>query len=1454
MRILRALLVAVLVSTTIVYAPATAVATDPPSGPVTIRMVTFENPYPPTGWSAGINPDPPGGITPTAWWTRASFSKRTGTYGLWCGGGIANWNTYPAGTSGRATLQLPELADYYSSDLEFYYTMPSRGAADSTSFRLRWMPISGNESLSYNFPYFGLSTGWTRSSWGLSDNRENILGNEVSLSRTSATLMWEFNDKVEGGSQTPTRGQGATLDDIVVTGYKYGPVRNLEAAVGASGMELSWDKSHRSVTNTALEDRPIVYHVWRKPSDNPSASWTHLTSAGALAGNNSVTYTDTTVAAGQAYIYRVIEYDTGGGYGESAYVTTGRIPVTDVTITGSVSPAVLAAGDPATYTYTVTNSGEIALDDMTVTDFFGEITEGVPASLAPGGSFQVNHVGYPIASNFVNTAYVTASSVTGSASDQVSVPIVVKHPSVTAAVEVDPDVVAAGDPATFTYTIANNGDTVLTDISVVDAYGSIGAGVIPSSLSPGGSFQLSRVGVTPASSVENTVSVSAFGELKTVYAEAAAKLEVTHPAVTVEASVDPTVTVEGDPVTYTYDVTNSGDTTLTTLALTDAYGPVTDGVPALLGPSESFSATRDRSPVASFTNNVTITALGTAKAVSHSDSVYLQVRPANPEIEVLASVSPSAIPEGNSATFTYAITNKGNVTLTDLAVTDYLGAISSGVPASLDPEGTFQLTRQVSPADTVNNTVTASGEFSGTPTNGQDSVVLTVTHPEISVSASPSSPTIYGGQNITFDYVIKNEGDVALSGLTLTDEWGAFADLPATLAAGASITRTRSVSPTVTMTNNVSVSGVGTGKTVNASDSATVTVTNPNIAVTAGADPSLIAAGDTTTYTYVVTNDGDVALTNLVVQDKDGQLALPQTSLAPGEGITVRRENVPRSETDTQTVTATGKGAVTQKVVSAQSSVKVTVTKPAVSAGVTANRTEIAQGSTVTFTYRIENPSGSEANPDEHVTLSGFAVSDSWGPVPGAVPPTLAPGEHFELTRIATPQTSGTNQVTVTAVGTGKTVSDSAVSSRYQVWHPSIGMRVTPSTRVVNAGKVANFDIILENTGDTPLKDVQVRADGANIGGGLALEAGEVMTQTHAMTPSVAATVQFQVVGTYGTGAPGFAGTVSASGQGSVEILEPRIAGADRISTAVALSKEMFAGPLPSDGHRAVVIATGYGYADALAAASLAGAVKGPLLLVRADSVPAPVADEIRRLAAAKAYIVGGSGVVSEGVRAYLSGTLGLTVERLAGANRYGTAAAVARKTKAIAGSPSRVFVATGGDFPDALAASSLAAELGEPIVLTKSTALSPEADALLRELRPSTVVVCGGTGAVSAGVASTLAGAAYGSPNVVRQGGVNRYDTARLLAEYGRSVIAPNGFDGVYLATGKNFPDALAGGVAAAAGEGWGPLMLTTPDKLVAQARDLIAGSDTAAYIAVVGGEGAVANAVLDEAVGLIR
>ena len=191
-----------------------------------------------------------------------------------------------------------------------------------------------------------------------------------------------------------------------------------------------------------------------------------------------------------------------------------------------------------------------------------------------------------------------------------------------------------------------------------------------------------------------------------------------------------------------------------------------------------------------------------------------------------------------------------------------------------------------------------------------------------------------------------------------------------------------------------------------------------------------------------------------------------------------------------------------------------------------------------------------------------------------------------------------------------------------------------------------------------------------------------------------------------------------------------RLAGPDRYSTAATISAATYPG-----GANSVYIGTGENWPDALALAAAAGANNAPLLLVTNSVIPSATRTELQRLNPSNIYVGGGSGVISDAVASQL-GAYG-TVTRLAGPDRYSTAATISAAT--YPGGANSVYIGTGENWPDALALAAAAGANNAPLLLTRKDAVpSPTANELAR-LDVSESFIGGGQGVISGHVQAQL-------------------------------------------------------------------------------------------------------------------
>lgn len=257
--------------------------------------------------------------------------------------------------------------------------------------------------------------------------------------------------------------------------------------------------------------------------------------------------------------------------------------------------------------------------------------------------------------------------------------------------------------------------------------------------------------------------------------------------------------------------------------------------------------------------------------------------------------------------------------------------------------------------------------------------------------------------------------------------------------------------------------------------------------------------------------------------------------------------------------------------------------------------------------------------------------------------------------------------------------------------------------------------------------------------------------------------------------------------------LASRTSGANRYATAAAISSAYFSKA------KNVVLCNGLNFPDALSAAPLAKALNAPLLLTAPGSLPTETLTEITRLGPTKIWVIGGKTVISDAIYTQLDATY--DVERIAGADRYATSAAVARKLESLLGATTvfRGFFARGDAFPDALAVGPVAAAANGPVMLVRTNDVPQPIAQAIDDLDITQGYVIGGTTVVSNKVMNDIKAleiANGGLGLIERWAGANRYETATTVADNALRWRWID-LDTVGFAVGTNFPDALGGGAA---------------------------------------------------------
>ena len=402
----------------------------------------------------------------------------------------------------------------------------------------------------------------------------------------------------------------------------------------------------------------------------------------------------------------------------------------------------------------------------------------------------------------------------------------------------------------------------------------------------------------------------------------------------------------GGDVTYNYLVINTGDVPLSDVTvIDDKCDPVTyfsgdTNADGMLDLTETWTFTCDATLTETTENYATATGYDGKTKVEAMDEATVTVADRMPDISVDKTPSVDTLPAGGGdVTYTYVVTNTGNVPLSNVTVDDNkcspVDYVSGDTNSNdmLDLTETWTFTCDATLTETTTNHAHATGYDGNTPVWGTDDATVTVLPaedaPAINVVKTPSVDSLpAGGGDVTYTYVVTNTGNVPLSNVAVSDDKCSPVDYVSgdtntndMLDLTESWTFTCDATLTETTTNTATATGQNGEQTVTDTDDATVPVAGlhdvdtPAISIVKTADPTTLpVGGGDVTYTYVVENTGNVPVFDVNVRDDNGTSAdtsddfdatCPKDTLAVGESMTCTADVEGITETTTNVATAT---------------------------------------------------------------------------------------------------------------------------------------------------------------------------------------------------------------------------------------------------------------------------------------------------------------------------------------------------------------------------------------------------------------------------------------------------------------------------------------------------------------------------------------------------------------------
>ena len=658
-------------------------------------------------------------------------------------------------------------------------------------------------------------------------------------------------------------------------------------------------------------------------------------------------------------------------------------------------------GETITYTFTVTNTGNVTVNGLVINDALLGVTDlaVTPATLAPGAIGTATAT-YTLTQSDINNGQITNTAIasgtspqgnpvqdtsgTSTTNDTPTVTTLPQNPAIalvkTAVFnDTNADTFAqVGETITYTFTVTNTGNVTVNGLVINDALlGVTNLAVTPATLAPGAvgtatatytltqsdinNGQITNTAIASGTSpqgnpVQDTSGTSTTNDTPTVTTlPQNPAIALVKTAVFNDTNAD-TFAQVGETITYTFTVTNTGNVTVNGLVINDALLGVTNlaVTPATLAPGAIGTATATYTLTQSDINNGQISNTAIASGTSPqgnpvqdtsgtsttNDTPTVTTLPQNPAIALVKTAvfndinADTFAQVGETITYTFTVTNTGNVTVNGLVINDaLLGVTNLAVtPATLAPGaiGTATATYTLTQSDINNGQITNTAIASGTSPQGnpvQDTSGTSTTNDIPTVTTLPQNPAIalvktavfndtnadtfaQVGETITYTFTVTNTGNVTVNGLVINDALLGVTNLavtPATLAPGAIGTATATYTLTQSDINNGQISNTAiasgtspqgnpvqdTSGTSTTNDTPTVTTLpqNPAIALVKTAvfndtnADTFAQVGETITYTFTVTNTGNVTVNGLVINDAllgVTNLAVTPATLAPG--------------------------------------------------------------------------------------------------------------------------------------------------------------------------------------------------------------------------------------------------------------------------------------------------------------------------------------------------------------------------------------------------------------------------------------------------------------------------------------------------------------------------------------------------------------------------------------------
>ncbi|MBM7564942.1 DUF7507 domain-containing protein [Paenibacillus sacheonensis] len=761
------------------------------------------------------------------------------------------------------------------------------------------------------------------------------------------------------------------------------------------------------------------------------------------------------------------------------------LPAYSLAVTKTPDRISVPPGETVTYEIAVTNTSNAPVFNVVVKDDLVGFAEVVP-SLASGESrsFAVPFTvppGTQAGTVFTNLT-VADSNETGPVSDTATI-VVPPIPQVYILKSVEPQIAAPGEIVTYTITVSNAGNDTLTNVRIVDP--ELNVDQTYEAIRPGDAIVITVPFQIPltAKQGDTFVNVAAVTTSQTGPSQSDAVVKVIgQPSIALQKTVSLGRAMRGENVTYTFVVTNTGNTELTSVRLADPLLGVDQLIGTLAaGESRSieFPFVVPAAATSPFVNSATVTGLFETQPVTDTDTESLDILIPPPSFTLVKTVDQPQANAGDTVHFLFTIANTGGVALTNVLIADpllgYANTIES-LPAGASVSESIPFT--VPPGSPAGSTFINIVTVTTAQTDPQQATasVTVNAEPAIRLTKTADVDNVLPGGTINYTITVANTGNVALTNVVVRDDLLGLNASIASLAIGQSQSFVPAfvvplATPAGTVILNQSSAFADQTDTVVTDARVLVNPLPPVLTIAKTADLAVVAPGDVVTYSITVSNPGTVVLTGVAVRDDTLGFAQDIGTLNPGDSQTLTVPFTVPADAPAGSVIVNTAVAASDQTDPEEGTSTVTVDpSPGLEVGKTISPAQASPFQTVTATITVANTG--------NTALTNVVIADAALGFRSVIP-TLAVGASvsFPLPFVTPNAPAGTilsNTATAASNETGETPSTATLTVTPE-FRLSLIKRAEPSAAF--PGDTVTFTFELRNESNAPLTELRFTDD-----------------------------------------------------------------------------------------------------------------------------------------------------------------------------------------------------------------------------------------------------------------------------------------------------------------------------------------------------------------------------------------